>query len=88
MVYKGLLLAPDVGRFYRDLQNPLTQSAIALLSELPRLQAEVVLLRVLAGLDTNAVARLLGRSPGAVRIAGHRGLRRLAEILARAGVTL
>jgi RNA polymerase sigma-70 factor, ECF subfamily len=65
-----------------------TQSAIALLGELPRLQAEVVLLRVLAGLDTNAVARLLGRSPGAVRIAGHRGLRRLAEILGRAGVTL
>jgi len=65
-----------------------TQSAIALLSQLPRLQAEVILLRVLAGLDTNAVARLLGRSPGAVRIAGHRGLRRLAEILSRAGVTL
>jgi RNA polymerase sigma-70 factor, ECF subfamily len=65
-----------------------TQSAIALLSELPRLQAEVILLRVVAGLDTNAVARLLGRSPGAVRIAAHRGLRRLAEILAKAGVTL
>ena len=24
VVYKGLLLAHDVGRFYRDLQNPLT----------------------------------------------------------------
>jgi len=65
-----------------------TQSAIALLSRLPRVQAEVILLRVVAGLDTNAVARLLGRSPGAVRVAGHRGLRRLAEILSRAGVTL
>ena len=65
-----------------------TESAITLLSQLPRLQAEVILLRVLAGLDTNAVARLLGRSPGAVRVAGHRGLRRLAEILSRAGVTL
>jgi len=65
-----------------------TQSAIALLSRLPRLQAEVILLRVLAGLDTNAVARLLGRSPGSVRVAGHRGLHRLAEILSRAGVTL
>jgi len=65
-----------------------TQSAISLLSRLPRLQAEVILLRVVAGLDTNAVARLLGRSPGAVRVAGHRGLRRLAEILSRAGVTL
>jgi RNA polymerase sigma-70 factor, ECF subfamily len=65
-----------------------TRSAIMLLTRLPRLQAEVVLLRVVAGLDTEAVARLLGRSPGAVRVAGHRGLRRLAEILAEAGVTL
>lgn len=65
-----------------------TESAIALLGSLPRLQAEVIMLRVLAGLDTNAVARLLDRSPGAVRVAGHRGLRRLAEVLAEAGVTL
>lgn len=65
-----------------------TQSAIALLGNLPRLQAEVILLRVVAGLDTNAVARLLESSPGAVRVASHRGLRRLAQILAEAGVTL
>jgi RNA polymerase sigma-70 factor, ECF subfamily len=44
--------------------------------------------RVVAGLDTEAVAELLGRSPGAVRVAAHRGLRRLAGILANAGVTL
>lgn len=65
-----------------------TQSAITLLTKLPPLQAEVILLRVVAGLDTDSVARLLGRSPGAVRVAGHRGLRRLAQILAQAGVTL
>ena len=65
-----------------------TRSALALLARLPRLQAEVILLRVVAGLDTDAVARLLGRNPGAVRVASHRGLRRLAEILAEAGVTL
>jgi RNA polymerase sigma-70 factor, ECF subfamily len=65
-----------------------TQSAVRLLARLPRLQAEVVMLRVVAGLDTDAVSRLLGRSPGAVRVAGHRGLRRLAEILTEAGVTL
>jgi RNA polymerase sigma-70 factor, ECF subfamily len=46
------------------------------------------MLRVVAGLDTKAVAELLGRSPGAVRVAAHRGLRRLAGILANAGVTL
>jgi RNA polymerase sigma-70 factor, ECF subfamily len=65
-----------------------TRSAVTLLARLPRLQAEVILLRVVAGLDTEAVARLLERSPGAVRVAGHRGLRRLAELLADAGVTL
>ncbi len=33
VVYKGLLLAPDVGRFYLDLQNPLTKSALALVHQ-------------------------------------------------------
>ncbi|HEY1875853.1 MAG TPA: glutamate synthase large subunit [Rhizomicrobium sp.] len=33
VVYKGLLLAHDVGRFYRDLQNPLAVSAVALVHQ-------------------------------------------------------
>jgi RNA polymerase sigma-70 factor (ECF subfamily) len=70
------------------LEHLSTQSALALLAGLPRLQAEVILLRVVAGLDTDAVAKLVGRNPGAVRVAAHRGLRRLAQILAEAGVTL
>ena len=65
-----------------------TRSAVALLAGLPTTQAEVILLRVVAGLDTETVAQLVGRSPGAVRVAAHRGLRRLAEIVAEAGVTL
>jgi RNA polymerase sigma-70 factor (ECF subfamily) len=65
-----------------------TQSALALLATLPPLQAEVILLRVVAGLDTEAVARLVGRRPGAVRVAAHRGLRRLADVVAKRGVTL
>jgi len=65
-----------------------TRSAVALLAGLPTTQAEVILLRVVAGLDTETVAQLVGRSPGAVRVAAHRGLRRLAEMLAEAGVTL
>jgi RNA polymerase sigma-70 factor (ECF subfamily) len=78
--------APDAADV--AMENLDTQAAIALVCELPRPQAEVILLRVVAGLDTDAVARLLGRSPGAVRVAAHRGLRRLAEILSRSGVTL
>jgi RNA polymerase sigma-70 factor (ECF subfamily) len=70
------------------LEHLSTAAAIALLSGLPRLQAEVILLRVVAGLDTESVARLLRKSPGAVRVAAHRGLRRLAQLTADAGVTL
>jgi RNA polymerase sigma-70 factor, ECF subfamily len=70
------------------MENLGTAAAIAAISALPPLQAEVILLRVLAGLDTEAVARMVGRSPGAVRVAAHRGLRRLAQTLATAGVTL
>jgi RNA polymerase sigma-70 factor, ECF subfamily len=70
------------------MENLATTAAIAAISELPPLQAEVILLRVLAGLDTKAVARIVGRSPGAVRVAGHRGLRRLAQTLTATGVTL
>ena len=33
VIYKGLLLAHDVGRFYRDLTNPLTVSALALVHQ-------------------------------------------------------
>jgi len=70
------------------LERISTATAIAMLAHLPPLQAEIILLRVVAGLDTEAVARLVGRSPGAVRVAAHRGLRRLAQVAAEAGVTL
>jgi glutamate synthase (NADPH/NADH) large chain len=33
VVYKGLLLAGQVGSFYEDLRNPLTQSAVALVHQ-------------------------------------------------------
>jgi RNA polymerase sigma-70 factor, ECF subfamily len=70
------------------MENIATESAVALLSRLPGQQAEVILLRVVAGLDTEAVADMLGRSPGAVRVAAHRGLKKLATLLSGAGVTL
>ena len=70
------------------MENLSTAAAIALVAGLPRLQAEVILLRVVAGLDTESVARMLRKSPGAVRVAAHRGLRRLAQLTAEAGVTL
>jgi RNA polymerase sigma-70 factor (ECF subfamily) len=58
-----------------------------MLAALPRDQAEIILLKVVAGLSIQDVARMVGKSPGAVRVAAHRGLRRLATIVDRAGVT-
>ncbi len=64
------------------LANLSAESALELIATLPRHQAEVIVLRVVAGLDVGQVARLTGRRPGAVRVAAHRGLRALADRLA------
>lgn len=48
---------------------------------LPKDQAEIVLLRVVAGLPVDDVAAITGRRPGTVRVLQHRALRRLAERL-------
>ncbi|GHE65363.1 RNA polymerase sigma24 factor [Streptomyces spiralis] len=58
-----------------------TERALELVRGLPRDQAEAVLLRVVVGLDGPAAARVLGKRPGAVRTATHRGLKRLARRL-------
>jgi RNA polymerase sigma-70 factor (ECF subfamily) len=69
------------------LDNLATESAMALVNRLPTQQAEVIMLRVVAGLDTEAVADLLGKTPGSVRVTVHRGLKRLEALLGQAGVT-
>jgi RNA polymerase sigma-70 factor (ECF subfamily) len=43
----------------------------------------VVLLRVLGGFTAQEVGVIVGKSPGAVRVLQHRGLRRLASELER-----
>ena len=58
-----------------------TDRALAAIATLPREQAEAVLLRVVMGLDSTSAARVLGKRAGSVRMATHRGLRRLAELL-------
>jgi RNA polymerase sigma-70 factor, ECF subfamily len=67
-----------------------TEEALARIGALPPDQAEVVLLRVVGGLDVDSVAAIVGKKPGAVRVLQHRALKRLAEQLAhenRRGVT-
>ncbi|HET6917966.1 MAG TPA: RNA polymerase sigma factor [Jiangellaceae bacterium] len=71
--------ARDIAEDYED--DEATRQALALVRTLPRAQADVILLRVVAGLDPTQVARLLGKTPGAIRVLSHRGLRRLAGIL-------
>jgi RNA polymerase sigma-70 factor, ECF subfamily len=58
-----------------------TTTAIRLIATLPPDQAEAVLLRTVLGLDANHAATVLGKRPGAVRTAAHRGLRTLARHL-------
>ena len=61
-----------------------TDAALALIATLPPDQAEVVLLRVVAGLDVATVAGIVDKQPGNVRVLAHRGLQRLMN---RVGVT-
>lgn len=63
------------------------QAALERIAELPTDQADVVLLRVLAGLSVEEVARITGKRRGRVRVLQHRALRALARKLSREGVT-
>jgi RNA polymerase sigma-70 factor, ECF subfamily len=58
-----------------------TRASLRLVSELPPEQATAVRLRVMAGLDTDQVAAIMGKQPGNVRVLSHRGLRNLARRL-------
>jgi RNA polymerase sigma-70 factor, ECF subfamily len=78
------LTAPDAADV--TMERAATRATLTLIAALPRDQAEIIMLRVVAGLDTNAVARIVGKRSGAVRVASHRALRRLAAVVDRAGV--
>ncbi|MCQ9132730.1 MULTISPECIES: RNA polymerase sigma factor [Streptomyces] len=58
-----------------------TGRTLGLIARLPQDQAEAVVLRVVVGLDAKTAAETLGKRPGAVRTAAHRGLKKLAELL-------
>jgi RNA polymerase sigma-70 factor (ECF subfamily) len=56
-----------------------TDLALDLIAALPREQAQAVLLRAVVGLDAGTAGEVLGKRAGAVRVAAHRGLKRLAR---------
>ena len=82
------LLVPDIDETTRHstsapaevaaLERISTERAVNIVATLPPEQAEMVMLRVVAGLDVPVVARIVGKSPGAVRVSVHRGLRTLS----------
>ena len=79
------LTSPDTADL--ALEAVSARAAVAMIATLPAEQAEIIMLRVVAGLDTADVARIVRKTPGAVRVAAHRGLRRLAGQAERMGVT-
>jgi RNA polymerase sigma-70 factor (ECF subfamily) len=63
------------------LEGFTTGAAVAVIRTLPRDQAEAVMLRAVMGLDARSAGAVLGKRPGAVRSAAHRGLATLARRL-------
>jgi RNA polymerase sigma-70 factor (ECF subfamily) len=61
------------------------QAVAAIVGLLTTEQAEIVLLRVVAGLTVEEVAGIVGRTEGAIRVQQHRALRRLADLLRAEG---
>lgn len=61
------------------LDNDDTARALRLVATLPTVQAEMVMLRVVAGLDVADVAEILDKKPGTVRVTVHRALQTLAR---------
>ena len=75
---------PDVAELV--LERDATTHALALIRTLPRDQGEAVMLRVVVGMDHSEIAAVMGRTPGAVRVLVHRGLRRLERELTERGL--
>lgn len=55
------------------------QTVLLLITNLPRSEAEAVLLRSVMGLSATEAGHILHKQPGAIRTAAHRGLRKLTR---------
>jgi RNA polymerase sigma-70 factor, ECF subfamily len=74
-------LADSVDVEVDSLGRVQSEAALRLIASLPRDQAEAIMLRTVLGFDAPTAARILGKRPGAVRAAAHRGLKQLAKRL-------
>jgi len=66
-------------------ENSTLVEVMDLIKRLPKEYAEIILLRVVAELEVNDVAEILGKRPGNVRVLTHRGLKQLNEMLRNGG---
>jgi RNA polymerase sigma-70 factor, ECF subfamily len=66
------------------LERLSTERALAVIATLPPDMAEIVTLRIVAGLDVAQVAKVVHKRPGAVRVASHRALAKLHALLSDA----
>lgn len=73
--------ADDADTHGMAVEGMSTRWAMAQILALPRTEAEAVLLRAVVGLDAPTAAAVLGKRPGAVRVAAHRGLKKLAKAI-------
>ena len=77
---EDLVDLPDSADVELDTLGRVNSEAIlGLIASLPREQAEAIMLRTVLGFDAPTAARILGKRPGAVRAAAHRGLKQLAK---------
>ncbi|MEU4253008.1 sigma-70 family RNA polymerase sigma factor [Amycolatopsis sp. NPDC026612] len=70
-------LGPEHHALRRELRERMTK----VLRVLSRKQREIVVLRVVVGLSAEETAAAVGSTPGAVRVAQHRALGRLRQVL-------
>ena len=84
-----LIELPDGGDVEVQAVDTVTaQAAIQRIVELlPADQAEVVVLRIVAGLSAEEAGEVMGKRPGTIRVLQHRALERLARDFAGAAVT-
>ncbi|GAA5106341.1 RNA polymerase sigma factor [Alloalcanivorax gelatiniphagus] len=73
---------PDTADVEADtLTRVESEAVVRLIGSLPRDQAEAIMLRTVLGFDAPTAGQILGKRPGAVRAASHRGLKQLAKKL-------
>lgn len=66
-------------------ENSTMVEVMDLIKRLPQEYAEIILLRVVADLNVNDVAEIVGKTSGNVRVLTHRGLKQLNEMLTMGG---